>query len=101
MGSKITPELKQNSTSPQTRVIDVGRAGEVGSVRPAQQPMQSIAEMQSRSQKTPRPQIPVTLDTVGRLTPADRAGIPAAVTPDVAVETVSNYQERDVKADNK
>src|SRR6266404_1496176 len=90
------PVDQSATTAPQTRVINPAKAGEAGSVKAAPQPLVSVAEMQSRAQKTPRPQIPVDLSTVVQLTPADRAGIPAAVTPDVAVETVSNYQERDV-----
>lgn len=90
MSKRMTPPLNQNSTSPQTRQIDVGRKGEVGSVFPGKQPLVSVREMESRAQKTPRPQLPVTLETVGQLTPADKDGIPVVVTPDVAVPTVSN-----------
>src|SRR6266478_1514518 len=99
MGSKITPELKQNSTSPQTRVIDVGRAGEVGSVKAAPQPVGTPA---SRG---------VAYHERAQLSEAAKGGDAAAMPflpGDAAsiqrptsspVPTVSDYQERDTKAD--
>ena len=81
MSKRMSPPINQTSTHPATREIDTGRKGEVGSVAPSKQPLPSISEMQSRSQKVARPQIQVTFDTVGQVTPADREGIPAAVTP--------------------
>ena len=86
MSKRMTPPLNQNSTSPQTRQIDTGRKGEVGSAAPSKQPLVSVAEMESRAQKTPRPQIPLSLENLP-LTPADGDGIPRPVMPDVAVET--------------
>jgi hypothetical protein len=94
MGKTSTPWRPVNqsaSTHPTTRVVDASKSGQAGSVAPSKQPLPSVAEMESRSQKTPRPQIPVTLESVTQLTPGDKDGVPSLNPVSASVEVKTEH----------
>jgi hypothetical protein len=46
----------------------------------------SVADLESRAQKPPRPQVPISVDSIP-VTPAEAQKVPNPVPPSVAVET--------------